>query len=820
MKKLLLFCSIALLCNVVSFAQGQGDFKPKLPDLISPSPTAYNLGKYGDIPVNEATGMANISVPLYTYSTPNLSVPISLSYTTSGVKVGQVASWVGIGWNLNAGGVITRSIRGVADEDATYRTFPSYSSMQTLKTTNPTAYYTFIDNVAKKINYDYVPDVFNFNFNGYSGSFFLDETMTPILVKKESELKIEKINNNDFLAGFKITTPKGVVYTFTVTEQTKSRTNCGSHSPSSDFKITSWYLSKIAHYLGDEITFEYGNTSDYFYLSSLTESYSQNENTSLTELCGVTLPPKGKTRCLTDSYVKGKTLTKITSNRNSGSVVFSSTKSRLDIDDYKLDAVVIKNHLNTQIKQFSFNYTQVASTVPYAGALSHFYVPNSNNEKYRLFLNFIEEKDALGNASNGKKYSFEYNSPTSLPRRLSLSQDELGYYNGKTNLSLLPNTEGDGFNIVRGDRSFDFNSAIKGILTKIIYPTKGYTELEYESGISAIRIKKIKALSSSGELPKITKYYYTTKENAIAGQYVTSQKPIRSGGYIKTKKVDMSCSLGPFSGWYIESYYRVIFTSNGAVPLNLTRANHYMYRTVTVGYGENFEGGGIEKKFSVTGDQTGIPIHGEIIFNDSRSNTGLLNGTLTEQSVFKKNGTLVDMISKTNYSYFEDSTKQKILDCYIGNIVYESMSNNSTGSLGVSGYDVNSIQTIAKWRGISTITTTNYFDSGTVITTQNNTYGSGVSALAGLPTEVTTTDSKGNTLKTQYVYPANGTTLKNQNRLDPIETKSLKASTLLAHQKTIYGTFEGHYVPSKIQTSKGSNALEDRIVFHKYDNKG
>ena len=92
-----------------------------------------------------------------------------------------------------------------------------------------------------------------------------------------------------------------------------------------------------------------------------------------------------------------------------------------------------------------------------------------------------------------------------------MSQDLLGYYNGKTNYSQLPNTEGASYNITRGDRSFDFNSAKKGILTKVTYPTKGYTQIEYESGQSVIRVKKIKSLAKVGGQEKITRYYIAAR---------------------------------------------------------------------------------------------------------------------------------------------------------------------------------------------------------------------------------------------------------------------------------------------------------------------
>src|ERR1700716_3943068 len=104
------YLTLVLFCEV-SFAQN-----PALPQPIPPSPTAASLGKYGEIPVGKYTGIPEINIPLYEITEGDIKVPISLSYHASGVKVEENASWVGLGWSLNAGGAITRSVRGKPDE--------------------------------------------------------------------------------------------------------------------------------------------------------------------------------------------------------------------------------------------------------------------------------------------------------------------------------------------------------------------------------------------------------------------------------------------------------------------------------------------------------------------------------------------------------------------------------------------------------------------------------------------------------------------------------------------------------------------------------
>lgn len=80
-----------------------------------PPPQAYSFAQYADMPVSLYTGTPSIDIPLYTIQVGGYSFPISLSYHASGIKVSQEASWVGLGWNLNAGGNISRTIRGMDD---------------------------------------------------------------------------------------------------------------------------------------------------------------------------------------------------------------------------------------------------------------------------------------------------------------------------------------------------------------------------------------------------------------------------------------------------------------------------------------------------------------------------------------------------------------------------------------------------------------------------------------------------------------------------------------------------------------------------------
>ena len=103
---LLLFCTDAN-------GQDTQEQDPLEVKILPPSPNTASLGKYGEVPVGLYTGIPQISIPLTSIQDGSLSVPISLSYHAGGVRVEEIASWVGLGWSLNAGGVITRQVRGI-----------------------------------------------------------------------------------------------------------------------------------------------------------------------------------------------------------------------------------------------------------------------------------------------------------------------------------------------------------------------------------------------------------------------------------------------------------------------------------------------------------------------------------------------------------------------------------------------------------------------------------------------------------------------------------------------------------------------------------
>lgn len=183
------------------------------------SSMAYSL----DSPVNLLTGAACFDIPIYTIKTGGYTMPISLHYETSGFRVATIASNVGLGWNLNAGGCITKTIKGFDDDipevgycahDNTAITIHNqirdliqayYISNEQVLMEN-SRFATLLKVTENR--YDSEPDIYSFNFAGYSGCFIFDMDNNIHLIPEQNF----DIQQTGF--GFVITVDNGDKYYF------------------------------------------------------------------------------------------------------------------------------------------------------------------------------------------------------------------------------------------------------------------------------------------------------------------------------------------------------------------------------------------------------------------------------------------------------------------------------------------------------------------------------------------------------------------------------------------------------------------------------
>ncbi|TXK78895.1 hypothetical protein [Mesonia sp. K4-1] len=486
-----------LFYSIINICFSQTNSTDYLEENTEPSPQAAQFTKYGNIEANAAYGRVNHSIPLYTYKMGKIQVPISMDYDGIGVKVNQTNTWTGVNWKLNVGGAITRTVYDRPDEDVSQRIFKNdidnlVDTYESDPTINPGAInasqlgnYLFLD------NYDTQPDIFNFSFLGISGSFYLDQGYNPILINAENDLKIEiegagdnKSNLNQFKT-FKITDANGVEYFFGGAETETSKKEVGWHNNVSPLATTAYHLYMIKHPMDGLVLFEYDKSLNYLAHIDFSSQYAQALNSQVgVGTYDIVLSPTGhvggnRPDRIISNISGGKYLTKIFSSSGEEVVFHSDNQgysNNKNISNVLNSIEVINTGNNQKLMDIDFEYIfDIAEGV-----------------QQRFFLEHIKINEWLDNNSPNmgkdyKQYEFVYNNPVGLPKRFSYSQDLFGYYNGVDNSDkgMLPINDDNTVGVYgEADRSSDFGKMILGSLKKIIYPTGGYTLLEYEQPLN------------------------------------------------------------------------------------------------------------------------------------------------------------------------------------------------------------------------------------------------------------------------------------------------------------------------------------------------
>jgi len=505
-------------------------------NIIPPSPNAASLGQYADIPVGYYTGVANISMPLYTIQSGKIELPVSLRYHASGIKVAQEASVVGLGWSLNAGGVITRQVRGLDDfsvngyinADALPPTvgntnLPDWSDPNNTKPNedNFNNHYRYFKNIEEG-NIDGEPDIFYYNFFGFSGKLFFEKQKGNVVRAISHEQ-----NNLDILyhkdsQRWEITDGNGLKYFFGKTEKTDNYTltstspitlNILEDDTEQDDVITSWFIDKAESPDGDEINFLY-NASRFsigqVYYSELRQriiSLVQNHvsgNGFISPAFSNNVLYSASMQEVNDVYLE-----KIIFNNGYIKFILEDRddirpRSTLELKPQRVKSMEVYNSGDVSIKNIDFKYYYRSS---------------------RLMLEEIQESFKDRNKADIRvkpPYVFKYNQ-THLPEKNSYSVDHWGYFNGAGNNSIrdvdipqidisqyidshyvleidenaVPQGAGPKYTstlvplfedrdgpivfLNGANREPDGSKAKAAILESITYPTGGITRFEYES---------------------------------------------------------------------------------------------------------------------------------------------------------------------------------------------------------------------------------------------------------------------------------------------------------------------------------------------------
>lgn len=481
------------------------------------TPEASAFKKYGEELVNEYTGTADISVPLYTIKCKDIEIPLVLRYDASGIKVEQEASWVGLGWNLMVGGCINYVCAGAKDRELGPNIHDRIWT-QYLTTINGLQYYNYKENdtihnwmaslpyeysfvspYQEHLNYgdmrDYVEqgygerDFYSVNILGNSFLFFVDPfTLKPYTIgrggdeyKIETEPALEKHGNGrkERIQGWKITASDGCVYKFGGGDKL--------YEPSTGmWYMSCWYLSEIRSPKGEVVKFSYTQIPPHYGRNTRIESISipllYNRTYEITERDF----PHGYSSVWKRAFINNYYLDKIIAGNQTVTFVTSNSN---ECSGRRLDAIRVTSYNDTVIKAINFSY----SSFGYSNVGGNYAFANNETEsENRLKLDNVKEVAS----SDTLTTSFSYNS-LNLPSKRSCAQDYWGYYNGKENYvsghghSLVPapsrymsynyTPELNNYSIEGADRLCHGNYMQAAMLNRVDYPTGGYTTYEYET---------------------------------------------------------------------------------------------------------------------------------------------------------------------------------------------------------------------------------------------------------------------------------------------------------------------------------------------------
>ncbi|PWG77989.1 hypothetical protein [Pararcticibacter amylolyticus] len=419
------------------------------PQIIPPSPVSSQIAKYIDYPVSLFTGVPEITIPIYEIKSGELILPITLTYHASGIRVNDRHYPVGLGWTLNAGGRISRTIKSHPDEEVY-----SLTDSEIYARLYSSEYLVQNDLYRLTQLRDIEPDLFSFNLGlqgKASGRFIFDqnakgaslELSNPMFLPKVN-LRFDYFNTAQKMIG--LTDEEGVCYKFGgFTTQGQVAYEIASHSstagdPYQNHVYTSgWLCNEIVpanKNLRDAITFDY-EPGRYIFQTNYSTSldlYDYVCHTSESRYFVDIGPGEdgfyGRYNRLVPGenvyasstapnyyrYDENRTAYQLTNvkqiNFSGGFVLFE-----YDSSSNLLKRITVRNHSGDTIKVATMFYSQ--------------FVNNQDKEKLKLDSLVLKE---MGGEKDSK-FVFEYESGASF---IVPESDFWGYYNGNSNTLQRP----------------------------------------------------------------------------------------------------------------------------------------------------------------------------------------------------------------------------------------------------------------------------------------------------------------------------------------------------------------------------------------------
>jgi len=512
---------LTLLLLIFQCGFSQIDYKTVIP----PSPQTAEFEKYIKYNVSLATGVPEISIPLYTIHLKGLDVPVSLSYHASGIKYHQDNGDVGVGWVLNPGYRISRTIYGLPDD--WYSMPPDLGDSASLHSgiglDEDKFYSQFIDTNATLSQIPHMEDfhnhhldgeydLFNYSLPSMSGSFLIMDRANKIVqMMDKSNVSVNyskglSVNSAAYgILNYDVLDDKGNKYLFG--EHSSSDQNVYETPPTTTSLVNSWAMTKIITAFGDQLNFKY---SPKFVRGWAVES---------------------RTEVLKSSYSTGGNIYPVEHDPAEPGFPGSYESFMVNEISNSREKVVLQRNDQGFITSLIV-YTSGNSIVK---SVNFFYSSSSDPTGWHTFLDSIKIND--NNSNPVQTYKFGYN--TGYPQNPGITGiDQWGYYLAGSNRSTDLHNEFQNIRVYLANGGSDFvYNYIAGFtdrsrsisnpptdyytLNSITYPTGGKTKYEYESnqylenGVGpvrqggGIRIARISSYDGSDYPTLIRDYTYS-----------------------------------------------------------------------------------------------------------------------------------------------------------------------------------------------------------------------------------------------------------------------------------------------------------------------
>ena len=476
-------------CFVITRGHGQtsatsGNSTSLLPQRVPPTPTTAALERYALMPVNEPAGTPTISVSLYEVRCGQLTLPITVSYHAAGIRVADAASWIGLGWSLNAGGVITHIVNGRPDEVMEgFREHPDQiPSGDTLQV--PAHYLrnlAFLERISSH-QLDYLPDLYTFSLGSQAGTFMQGNDGKYQLLPRQP-VHIATVDT-----AFQLTDAHGVQYFF----NSKEYITLVPRASDDRHYISAWYLNRIVSAdRADTIRLEYAP-----YVAETT-SIQQQQNFPFAASDSARINVQAPS-LLVSHFTQNSTRTLHSGLRlrrilfRTGVVELAASQDRRDTPwegRLRTLTVLSRDRRDTlkQVRFYQSYFPRVGPDLPPQGPAD-----TTHYTHYALRL------DSLQTRTTGQlvpPYRFSYNTSIPLTTAVGGSRDHWGYHNGARPAYVFYNNQSTPKLIPAGtvpnfprrpvpypgaDRRPNPAFVQAGILTSIRYPTGGGQQFVYE----------------------------------------------------------------------------------------------------------------------------------------------------------------------------------------------------------------------------------------------------------------------------------------------------------------------------------------------------